>query len=134
MILGYGNKGFIFTLDMTIAVFLVMTILFAATYYTSKVAEPLSRLQMIRTGYDIIAVLDYSGALASLDGNEIKGNLMKILPPNYEMRLAVNGTDSGSIIVETSEMPEGKRFVGTGKRFFVSENYYGVVKFYVWLK
>ncbi len=134
LILSYGNKGFIFTLDIAIATFLVIAFLAAGGYYISKGTEPLPRLQMVRTGYDIIAVLDYSGALDSLDRDIINNELIEMLPPNYEMRLEINGTHPSSIIIETSSIPEGKKFVAAGKRFFVSGNYYETAKFYIWLK
>ena len=131
---GYGNKGFVFTLDIAIAAFLVITILAAASYYASKGTDPLPRLQMVRTGYDIIAVLDYNEDLASLDTTTIEDSLMEILPPNYEIRLEITGTAPDSIVIETNEMPEGKKFIATGKRFFVSEDYYETAKFYIWLR
>lgn len=131
---GYGNKGFIFTLDIAIAVFLVITIFLVANYYAVKGTEPLSRLQMVRTGYDLLAVLDYSDALASLDSTIIENALMEILPVNYEIRLEITGTYPNSIIIETSSISEGRKFVATGKRFFVSGDYYETAKFYIWLK
>jgi len=133
-ILGYGNKGFIFTLDAAIAVFLVMIIFLAANYYATKGTEPLSRLQMVRTGYDLIAVLDNSGVLVSLDSALIENSLIEILPVNYEMRLEITGTYPDQIVIETSNIPEGKKFVATGKRFFVSGDYYETAKFYIWLR
>jgi len=133
-ILGYGNKGFIFTLDAAIAVFLVIIISLAANYYAAKGTEPLSRLQMVRTGYDLIAVLDNSGVLVSLDSALIENSLIEILPVNYEMRLEITGTYPDQIVIETSSIPEGKKFVATGKRFFVSGGYYETAKFYIWLR
>ncbi|MDP2909321.1 MAG: hypothetical protein Q8N77_05950 [Nanoarchaeota archaeon] len=68
-----GNKkGFILSLDAAIAVTIVFIFLTLSAYYVGKANEdPLTRLQMIRSGSDIIAVLDQKGAFETLTQKEI---------------------------------------------------------------
>jgi len=84
--LSFGNKGFVFVLDAAIAAILVIAILTATTFFVLKSERDiLPKLQMVRTGNDIIAVLSYRGYINQLDGNIIETQLYNLLPSNYEM-------------------------------------------------
>ena len=63
----FGNKAFIFSLDVIIGIMVVASIFVASTFYIIKAGdESISKLQTIRTGYDVLALLDNQGTLNSL--------------------------------------------------------------------
>src|SRR3989338_11673397 len=78
--LKWGNKGFIFTLDMIIAMTFTIIILILANYYVRSTENPLTKLQMEKTGSDIAALLDNLGILDTLSDEEIEEDLEDILP------------------------------------------------------
>jgi len=136
-----GNKkGFILSLDAAIAVLIVFIFIAVSTYYVGKANEdPLTRLQMVRAGSDIISVLDQKGVFETLTQTEISDEISSILPPVYEMRLRVNGTFPQEILtVETTNETIGRQFVVSGERNLVmyneTGNYYATVKYWMWQK
>lgn len=133
---GFGNKAFIFALDAAIAVSVVAVILFVANYYaTTADVNPISDLEMLKVGSDILAVMDNKGVLDSLDEDAIKTEMMGLLPVNYHMRLHINGTFSPNIMIETTNENPTKGFIGTGERIFVTQNLkFGKARFWIWLK
>ncbi len=130
-----GTKGFIFSLDAAIALFIVFMVLIASLYYVTRKEDSLSNLQLVKTGYDIITILDNDGSLKTVDSATIEQNLNDLLPVNYHYRLEINTTKSKYILLETSnEIPEDQ-FIGVGKRFFVANtNEFGIAKFWIWVK
>lgn len=130
-----GNKGFILSFDVVIAVFIVLLILTAATFYATRASEDsLSKLQMVRVGSDILAILDYEGTLATLSSPNIETGLNELLPASYHMRVEIKGRTFGPVIVETaSEMPSD-RFIGSGKRLFNKNAEYYTARYWIWLK
>lgn len=136
-----GNrKGFILALDAAIAVTIVVIIIAVSAYYTGKANEdPLTRLQMIRAGSDVIAVLDQQNVFETLEQEQIADEISSILPPSYEMRLRVNGTFPQKILtVETTKEDPGENFVVSGERNMVlyntTGNHYATVKYWMWLR
>ncbi len=129
------NKGFILSFDVVIAVFIVFLILTVATFYATRASEDsLSKLQMVRVGSDILAILDYEGTLATLSSANIEIGLNELLPVNYNMRIEIKGRTFGPMIVETdSETPED-RFIGSGKRVFNKNAQYYIARYWIWLK
>lgn len=134
-----GNKkGFILSLDAAIAVTIVFIFLTISAYYVGKANEdPLTRLQMIRSGSDIIEVLDQKGSFETLTQKEIADKISSILPPAYEMRLRINGTFPQQIITaETTNETAGKQFIVSGERNLViyneTGNYYATINYWMW--
>lgn len=133
--LNFGNKGFVLTLDAALAVIVVTMLLFVAVFYVGKAEDKLSNLQIVRTGSDILTVLDNNGALASLDEDIILDDLNALLPPYYNMRIIFNGTFSqDSIIIETASEIADDKFVGSGKRFLVVNNGFATAEYWIWSK
>jgi len=139
--LRFGNKkGFILSLDAAIAVIVVFIFIAVSSYYVAKANEdPLTRLQMIRAGSDIITLLDHQGIFETLTQTEISDEISSTLPPVYEMRLRVNGTFPQEILtVETTNETAGKQFIVSGERNLVlyneTGNYYATVKYRMWQK
>jgi len=136
-----GNKkGFILSLDAAIAVVIVFIFLTVSAYYVGKANEdPLTRLQMIRAGSDIITILDQQGVFETLTQTEIADEISATLPPIYEMRLQVNGTFPQNILtVETTNETIGRQFIVSGERNLVlynkTGNYYATVRYWMWQK
>lgn len=135
-----SKKGFILSLDAAIAVVIVFIFLTVSAYYVGKANEdPLTRLQMIRAGSDIITILDQQGVFETLTQTEIADEISSTLPPIYEMRLQVNGTFPQNILtVETTNETIGQQFVVSGERNMVlyneTGNYYATVKYWLWQK
>lgn len=135
----FGNKkGFILSLDAAIAVVIVFIFIAVSAYYVGKANEdPLTRLQMIRAGSDIITILDQSGTFENLTQTGISDEIKTILPPVYEMRLRVNGTFPQQILtVETTSETLEDKFVVSGERTLAlyneTGNYYATVKYWMW--
>ena len=136
-----GNKkGFILALDAGVAILIVLIFLAMSSYYVSKANDNhLTNLQMIRSGSDVISILDSGDVFETLTQTEISNQISAILPPSYEMRLRVNGTFPGEILtVETTNETIGNQFAVSGERSLVmyneTGNYYAIVKYWMWLK
>lgn len=136
-----GNKkGFVLSLDAGIAVTIVIIFISVSAYYVGKANEdPLTRLQMIRSGSDIITILDKEDVFETSTQTEIGDEINTILPPFYEMRLRVNGTfPEGILTAETTNETIGKQFVVSGERVLVmyneTGNHYATVRYWMWQK
>ena len=127
--LRYGNKGFVLSLDIAMAVFIVILFLIVANQYVNRDDNSLSSLQMIRVGSDIMAVLDYKGVLNSLNSGAIKEGKDALLPVNYGMKIKIDCNN-----VDTLEEVKEK-LVGSGERIFVvNGERYCIGRFWIWLK
>lgn len=130
-----SKKGQMLSLDAAIAVFIFILILVFSFSQVNK-QEVLPSIQLSRTGYDILGVLDYSNDLSKLDSSKISSTLDKTLPKNYDMRIRLKGTFPEMEI--GSDLPENT-FIVSGKRIFVTKSEgkvtgYGDAQFWIWLK
>ena len=134
--LRYGSKGFVFTLDIALAVFILMGFLVVSAFYISRTnEESLSHIQMERTGSDILAVMVYNGALESLSVDTMKTSLNMLLPPNYHARIKITGEAlSGPLMAETSLLPSQNEFIVASEHAFLKEGRFYKAKIYMWLK
>lgn len=119
----------------------ILTIIVSASVYFFSTSEEdfLNNLQMVRTGGDIVAVLEKEGSLDTLSQSTIETKINELLPINYAMRLIINSTaDASPFIIETERDIDERNFLTTGKRFFTFEKnnevHTGSVKYEVWLK
>lgn len=137
---GRKNKGFVLSLDASIAASIAFILIVISVYYVGLAnEETLSRLQLVRTGSDVLAILDYEETLDSIDKTKIQEEMKTLLPPGYEMRIIINGTfPQQSLIAESSTEPPSKKFMMGGKRTFVIYNetgeYFATADFLMWLK
>ncbi len=131
--LHYGNKGFVFTLDMLIA-FTVFLIAFAiSTYYVSQTSEnKLNQLQMSTAASDLLAVLDNDSTLQSLNSTLIESEKNRLLTPAYDMRITIQTSDNETIDVG-NVTPEGI-FVATGQRYIAMEDNYAEANYWIWAR
>lgn len=137
---GKNRKGFILSLDISIAVFIAFILIAVSVYYVGLASEePLSKLPLVKAGSDIIMILDYEDVLDRLDKIEIQNEMKSLLPPGYEMRIIINGTfpDQG-FVAESTVNPPSKKFIVSGMRSFVIQNetkdYFATANYLVWLK
>ncbi len=131
-----GKRGFVFSLDVIIAIFVVTSILAASTFYIAKAGEDsVSNLQAIKVGSDIAAVLDYDGTLDTLNVDIIEVELNRVLPINNHMMIRIECSGQDSFVVETTDIYPNDRFIGTGKRVFVTNTGINcIANFEIWLR
>ena len=134
----WNKKGIILTIDSIIAITLVTLILIAATnYFVRSQGDVLPELQLVRTGNDIITLLDNVDDFEGMDAVELRGYLYSLLPATYEMKINLTLEDGESIQTESEEIPDD-RFIGTGERIFViyyeGELTFGIARFWIWSK
>ena len=133
------KKAFVLTLDVTIALILVVTILLISNYYIAKAKSPsLSKLQLTKRGSDVLLQLDYLNVLDKLNPNTIHDNMTGLLPPSYDMQLNFTSPQFQSFIVGNPVLP-AKSQIGSGRMIFVLDDdrkaigYY-TVRYYIWLR
>ncbi len=131
--LRFGNKALIFTIDAVAASIIVITILIVCYVYLFRTSSEIPNLSLLRTGDDIITVLEYDGTIKTLNENTISSELNKILPVQYDMQIKIFPEN----ITIGNQIPDD-RFVASGRRFFVitnettSSNHY--TQFWIWSK
>lgn len=141
--LRYGNKrAFILTLDALLAMIIVLIAIGVAHSYIVRSENVMPNIQTTRIGSDIVRLLESTNSFDTLDVVVIKTDMNSIIPPSYGMRLNISWANAslkqtGSFEIG-DELPD-KKFVSTGKRFFViiskgSLTHYGVAKYWIWLK
>ena len=129
--LRFGNKGFIFTIDILIAIVMIAIIMFASTIFVLKqTGQNIKLLQIEKIGADTIAVLDYRGYFNALDKNSIETRARKILPKNYDISLKM---ECQNITILIGGLPQ--RSFPAGERIIVTRNLdYCYVKYWTWEK
>lgn len=131
--LHFGNKALIFTIDAVAASIIVITILLVCYLYLFRTSSEIPSLSLLRTGDDIITILEYDGTIKTLNENTISLELNKILPVQYDMRIKIFPEN----ITIGNQIPDD-RFVASGRRFFVitnetlASNHY--TQFWIWSK
>ncbi len=130
------SKGFIFSLDAIIAIIIVAALLAVSIFYVTKAGgESVSKLQTIRIGADVLALLDYDGTLDTLSVQSIEIGLNTLLPINYHMRIEADCMGQDPIIVETIDVAPQDRFIGGGRRVFVTNtSKYCIADYSIWVK
>ncbi len=87
----YGNKGFIFSVDIAIGLVIVASIIaMSSAYMLSSGKSGISEIALRKTGSDIIAVMDYEGILATYNRTAIEGNLSSLVPFNMNMSMVIS--------------------------------------------
>ncbi len=136
------KKGIVFTLDVTIALILVIAILLLANFYINKAKGPaLAKLQLVKRGSDILLQLNQQNVLDTLDPAKISYNLTNTIPRTYDMSLLIYNITlyaPGYTISIGNPIPETSR-LGSGKMVFalsegkIIRGYY-TVRYYIWPK
>lgn len=129
------KKGFVFIIDIAVAMGIVFLILMVSLFYVTRTdTGSIANAQLVKTGYDVITVLDYMNSLQSFDKDTIQADLFQILPVSYHMRLQVKG-NTDLVIIETAQAMPNDRFIASGKRFFITDTGEpGVAMFWIWVR
>jgi len=140
------KKGFVLTLDATMAAFLVLTILAYANYLVneSEVTQ-WSEYTLLSTGYDITTMLYHTGALQTGNVSLIESSLNQALPANYVMRIQIDSSQNiGGMLYPETEVIIGPEIADSalkthGKRTFLTfannnTQTFNLVEFWIWLK
>ncbi|MCK4521820.1 MAG: hypothetical protein KAU20_04555 [Nanoarchaeota archaeon] len=131
-----SKKAIVFSLDVIISLFVVFIIFSAAVFYINKAEEEQSSIHILRTASDIITLMDNKGAFNSINKQSIETELYSVLPVNYNMKIRLEGNfpQNKGVLETTKALPED-RFILTGKKITVTpENYFIIIKYWVWLK
>lgn len=130
-----NSRGFVISLDAMVAV-VISAIMMALAFSMMQPQEPLAQAAMAKFGGDAAGVLDIGGALDSLDNETIGIALAGMLPPNYNMSIAVScesGASAGSGSLPGSAE---SRDISAGKIFFVksssSVDDYCAARWWIW--
>lgn len=129
-----SKRGIIFTLDAVIAMSIFLLVVVITTFYIAKAGEDrLAKVNIYNAGSDALSILDNEDILKGLDEEEIESKLENILPDKYSIKLKII-TDSG-VSLDIGENPPVGRFIGSGERFFVTNNKnFGIARFSIWEK
>lgn len=130
-----NKRGFIFSLDIAIAVSIVILLLVAAhKHMINSEEQKISNFQMVRTGSDILAVMDNEGTLSLFDINTLEEEISVLLPTQY--RMVIKLVSSDNVVLFAGGAVPHDRFVGTGKRFFIVGSgatlKFGKAEFFIW--
>jgi hypothetical protein len=126
---GPNKKSQVFTLDVFIGLMIALIILSFSLFYLVKASEErLSQMQLIKTGYDVLAILDYQGILAQ-NSTVIENNTAQLLPEHMNMQIIVQ---TQTINTVTSAIPPQKGTIVTGSRAVYINGVYGKARFLMW--
>jgi hypothetical protein len=131
----WKKKGIVFTIDSIIAITLVTLILLTSTgYYVRSQENLLPGVQLVRTGNDLLNLLDITGGFENMNLNELREGLYLLLPATYDMKINITWQNGNSYETESEELPLD-RFIGTGERLFVTDTLeFGIARFWIWSK
>jgi hypothetical protein len=141
-----ATKGFIFSLDATMAVFILVFVILSTGFLLEQSStDSFSQLQATRVGKDALAVLDKEGDLQSFNETRIDAKLASILPIGNSMHLKVETYyyDNGSFFFASQEefgpeVPSGIIVYGARRDFVSVKNKqvsnYSIAKAYIWTK
>ena len=138
-----SRKGFVFSLDAIFAVSIMVIFIIASFMMIAKSSEDAyAKLQAVRLGRDLLAVLEKSGKFALWNETEVELTINASLPQdaNYYMRLETYVYDNGTFAMVRSDQyghePERSRNVYGTRRDFVtrnsSETEYTITRMWIW--
>ena len=131
------KQGFIFTLDLVLGTIIILATILLSLFLVSRGSEiTISEHQLIRTGSDIVAVLDQQKAFDALDYTTIDTKMQQLLPGNAQMLLRIQGNFSiGNGTIEVgAELPDNQPIM-TGQRAALTENNtYLSITYAIWTK
>jgi hypothetical protein len=142
--IGSLGKGFIFSLDATMAIFMLVFIILATGFMLEQAeTDSFSQLQSSRVGKDALAILDKEGDLQSFNQTRIEEKLSSILPHGHSMRIVVETYyyDNGTFFfISQNEfgpaVPERIMVYGARRDFVGNSNFqvsnYSIARAYVW--
>ncbi|MEM2963221.1 MAG: hypothetical protein QXW70_00790 [Candidatus Anstonellales archaeon] len=139
------GKGFIFTLDAVLALFLVFLLLPTMIYLLRGIQPPNSLLLLEKKSNDALAVLGKNGELATLNASSLNAsltNLLRGLSWHLEIKYynySGSFLEAGSLSVG-SQPPIDSPIIVSSSRLFLVPNpekgvkYYGIARLSIWQK
>lgn len=129
-----NKKAFIFTLDVAIALVVVFAILFASSFFVvRKSQDPFSNLQLIKTGSDMITIMEYQGYFdEDINTQEISDYIDNNLHSQYKMNIKGTG-DGKPCKFEVGGEPPDEGTVASAKAFFSTNEDYCSLRYEIWL-
>jgi hypothetical protein len=87
----WSRRGFIYTIDATLALFLMVLTLAVVVFLSAQADEdPIGRVQIVRLGKDALAVMDDTGVLGTFDPLAIGLAFNSSLPKSLGAHLQVS--------------------------------------------
>jgi hypothetical protein len=138
------KKGFVFSLDAVMAVFLFIFVLITVFFFVSQSeGDYFGALAVSRVGKDALAAMDRSGDLSSMDGSRINDSLSLLLPTGVKMHVRIDTYyyDNESFVFMSQsdfgpDIPDGKAIFGARRDFPNTKNgivsNYSVAKAFIW--
>ena len=124
------NKGFVLSLDAMIGVSILIVFLVLSYSYTTS-DNTLHDLSINLISSDIMAVMDNTNTLQSLNQTIINNSINSILPIQYGMRILVNCTLTN---FEVGEAIAQDASIYAGKRYFATNNDVCYARYFSWLE
>jgi len=130
--LQFGNKGYIFSLDICIALFIIVITLIVSLFLISRTNEDnLSLAQQTKLADDIVSVLDYNKKFDSLNKNTISSNINYVLPKNYDMRFRIECKNK----IIQNLINNTNNFIASSERVIVTDNLeFCKLRYWLWQK
>jgi|GEM_PF-5402243 len=137
-----NSKGAIFAMDAMMAIIVVfLVIITARTQMAGTSLDYGDSAYAQKIGGDIVAVLDETGVLATLDESAIEGNISALLPASYQMWAEIESYTTNLTLIQNitagSEPADDKSVVSSRRIFVSGDGYierYNIIRFKVWAK
>lgn len=127
------KKAFIFTLDVAVALVVVFSLLMVSNYFVvQKSQDPYSNLQLLRTGTDLIVVMQYKGYFDSPNEAIISQFIEDTLPERFNMYIISNS--GGLCNFEVGSLPPDEVAITSGKFYFSSGSSFCNAEYKIWLE
>jgi hypothetical protein len=128
-----NKKAFIFTMDVAVALVVVFSLLFTASFFVvKKTGDPFTDIQNLRIGSDVIRAMDYKGVFYDPSEAEITSFLESNLPEQYGIQ--ITGSSSPACYFEVGESPPTTGRISSGKEFYSVDEDYCSMRYKIWLK
>jgi len=140
-----GSKGFVMTLDASLAVIIMAIFLLSFSFFYAQIGEDTSSLMAAeKQANDLLIVMDKNGTLATLDPEAIDGNMDLALHEGFSKYLEVeyynysNGFYLAGNFSVGSNYTESEKTVFAQREFLVFDNqsikHYGIARLRLWAK
>ena len=132
----YGKKGFVVSIDVMIAIFLLVSVLATITFFSSANDSYVVDYSMLRVGGDITKILIKNDALDATSV-EINNSIYTLLPDNYDMRLKIDCNSAGQMYagkelpLDTDIMSNMLAYVNDDGTSITDEC---VVQYFIWIR
>jgi len=140
------HRAFIFSIDATLAVFVLVATLIAMAYLSAQAeADPFVKVQTVRTAKDALYVLERQGTLETANRTLIESALSSALPGNIGARLEIETYyyDSGAFYLSNiseygDALPSDQALYGARQDFVAMKNgqitNYSIARMTIWQK